>query len=106
MTEGVAERVDCDGVGPRLLERHPDVERNQWLVLDDEDGMTREVSFHEVFPARLSAIARDRRLLESGDVSQAVDQSSKRNKRDDRRWRPSDSGFGASGHVKHILEGC
>jgi len=39
MTEGVAERVDCDGVGPCLLERHPDVERNQWLVLDDEEGM-------------------------------------------------------------------
>jgi hypothetical protein len=53
-------------LAPCLLERHPDVERNQWLVIDDEDGMTREVSFHEVFPARLSAIAGDRRVLESG----------------------------------------
>jgi hypothetical protein len=39
MTEGVAERVDCDGVGPNHLECHPDVQCDQWLILDDEDGM-------------------------------------------------------------------
>jgi|SoiMethySBSTD1v2_1073268.scaffolds.fasta_scaffold55986_8 hypothetical protein len=26
-------------LAPCLLEPHPDVERNQWLVLDDEEGM-------------------------------------------------------------------
>jgi len=68
MTDSVAERVDCDGVGPGLLELCPDVERNQWLVLNDEDRMTGEVALHEASLARLSAIARDGRLLDSGDA--------------------------------------
>jgi hypothetical protein len=60
--------MDYDGVGPSLRELCPDVQRDQWLVLDDEDRMTGEVALHEASVARLSAIARDGRLLDSGDA--------------------------------------
>jgi hypothetical protein len=56
MPDSVAERVDYDSVGSSLLELCPDVERDQRLVLNDEDGMTGEVALHEAAVARLSAI--------------------------------------------------
>jgi hypothetical protein len=64
MTYSVAERVDCDGVGPSLRELCPDVQRDQWLVLDDEDRMTGKTgALHVASPARLSAIAGDTAFL-------------------------------------------
>jgi hypothetical protein len=55
-----------------------DVECDENLVLDDEDGMVgKTAALHEASPAPLSAIAGDCRLLESGDLSRAVDPSSK-----------------------------
>jgi len=71
-------RVDCDGAGPRLLERHSDAKRNQRLILDDEDGMTgKPGALHAASPARLRDCRRLSPFLRSGPLSQAVDQSLK-----------------------------
>jgi hypothetical protein len=57
--------VDCDGAGPRLLERHSDAKRNQRLILDDEDGMTgKPGALHAASPARLRDLPEIVALLE------------------------------------------
>ena len=51
----------------------------------DEDRATGKVgALHDISGARPSASAKGCRLLEDGGLSRAVDQSSMRNKRDDR----------------------
>ena len=70
---------------PTCLDAVTKVERNERLIHDDEDRSTGKAgAVHDPFAALQSASARDRRLLRGGVLSRAVDQSSRRNKRDDR----------------------
>jgi hypothetical protein len=82
-------------------------ERNDGLVLDDEDGMIGKTgALHEASPARLSAIAEDCRLFKEWRlVSSRRSILKTRNKRDDRRYegqaRLAKAGSVLRGSVKH-----